>query len=139
MQKKHTIDDYWEIYEKLPKKNQEVFWEDDVGFRVQKIASRFQLPEEERDSLYRVVGQLFLGIIPPSELKKSIKENVTENNLENLSQEIIRFVIYPVQHILRNLYADEEFNKIGVKKDFSVEEKRKWHNEFGDTYREPIE
>ncbi len=139
MHKKYTSEEKQELYQKLSKKNKSLFWDEGVNTRIGKTISRFSLTDAQSDILFEIIGNLFAGVSLPSQIPKIIEKEIPIESNTNLAQEIIRFVIYPVNHILRNLYADEEFDKIGVKKDFSTEEKRKWHNEFGDTYREPVE
>lgn len=139
MYKKYTKEEKQELYEKLPVKNKSLFWDEGVNARISKIISRFSLTDSQSDELFEIIGNLFAGVLLPSYFSKAIEEKIPMENNNNLTQELIRFVIYPVNHILRDIYADEEFDKIGVKKNFSTEEKRKWHNEFGDTYREPVE
>ena len=120
MRKEYTIKEKWEMYEKLSQKNKDLFWDDGVSARIKKSSSRYNLTEDQNDILFDVIAMLFLGVLLPSQLPKTIKEEILLENNTALAQEIIRFVIYPVHHILRNLYADEEFDKIGVKKDFSA-------------------
>lgn len=139
MRKEYTTKEKWEMYEKLFQKNKDLFWDDGVSARIKKSSSRFNLTEEEEKTLLDIIAALFLGVLLPSQLPKTIEQEIPTENSSNLAQEIIRFVIYPIQHILRNLYADEEFDKIGIKKDFSDKERKEWQSEFGDTYREPIE
>ncbi len=129
----------WNLYEDLPKKNQNLFWSDDMNSRVHKTALRFNLNEEEKNDLLEIIGDLLLGLILPTQLKKILQENFSENITENLFNEIVRFIIYPINHLLREVYADEEFEKLGVKKSFTENEEKKWKTSFGDGYREAIE
>ncbi len=139
MLKKYTHEDYIKAYEELPKDVQKLFWDNDMGNRIKRASTRYNLTEEEESLLFKVVAQLFLGITPPSQLKELIKDAFPENLSDNLFNEIVRFIIYPAQVILRKLYADEEFDKIGVKGDFSEEKEKEWRTQFGDTYREQID
>ncbi len=139
MIKKHTIEEKQELYEKLSKQNKSLFWDEGVSARIKKSITRFNLTDEQSNILFEILGNLFIGTLLPSQLPKIIEQEIPIENSNNLSQEIIRFVIYPIHHVLRSLYADEEFDKIGVKKDFTEKERKEWQSEFGDTYREPIE
>ncbi len=133
-----TTEEKWKLYEDLPEKIQDLFWSDDINGRAHKTVRRFNLNEKEKSSLFEIVGSILLGLIPPTQLRRVIQENFPENIAESLFNEVVRFIIYPINHLLREVYADEEFNKIGVKKSFTENEKEKWEADFGDNYREPI-
>ncbi len=143
MLKEYTTDEYWKLYEDLPPKAQELFWEDDIDDRIEKIAERFRLNEQKKKKTIRTIAHLFFGIVPLSQIKTIVREEIAlgEDDGEKLSKEIIRFIIYPVQHILREVHEEEEFQKIGVKSGFQEEKggEREKSSDFGDIYREPIE
>ena len=135
--KNYSTEDYTKLYNDLPPENKSVFWDDDSPNRVGKISKRFGLTELEESFLFKTVIDLFLGTLPPSEIKPILLKEFGERQ-GTLPQEVIRFIIYPTQHILRNLYSEEEFDKIGVKKDFSDNETKRSESDFGDSYRETI-
>jgi len=139
MFKKYKADEYWKLYEDLPQKVKEVFWEEDMGKRLEKISERFSLEEKEKETLLELVVHLFLGVFPPSHIAQIIEKEIplSGDGCEKLTTEFIRFIVYPSQNILRELYSEEEFNKIGVKKGFQ-EEKTEEKGPFEDSYREPI-
>lgn len=136
--KKYTPDEYQEIFDELPEKVKTAFWDPDVSKRARKTSSRFNLSSEESYTLLRLVGHIFLGITPPSQIKKEVQDSFPEDIVENLYHEVIRFIIYPTQKVLREIYSDEEFKEIGVSADFKEEDK-KWRSDFGDSYRETID
>jgi hypothetical protein len=139
MLKRYTEDEYWALYRQLPEKVKNLFWEEDVIERIGKITERFNLGIKNKGSLAEIIGHLFLGILPPAHIKSVVKKEIGlgEESSEKLSNEIIRFIIYPTQHLLREIYTAEEFQDAGIKtvlgEDNSVPKKE------GDSYREPIE
>ncbi len=140
MIKQYTQEEKWKLYEELPKKIQSVFWDGETGQRVIKIIERFGLGDKEEDTLMEIVFQMFLGVLPPSQAQKHVKEEFDESTAIAIFQEIVRFIIYPTQKLLRDLYAEEEFSQFGVKESFSdAGEERRWKSSFGDTYREEVE
>ncbi len=143
MLKKYTTDDYWKLYEDLSPKIQNLFWENDIDNRIEKIAERFQLGENKKEKVIQIIAHLFFGVLPLSQIKTAVEKEIALESTENekLSKEIVRFIIYPVQHILREVHEEEEFKKIGVRSNFHEEDKpeKEKTTDFGDIYREPIE
>jgi hypothetical protein len=139
MLKKYTEDEYWALYKQLPSKVKDLFWEEDIAERINKIKERFSLTEEKENSLIEIIAHLFLGILPPEHVSSVIQKEIVleEDHSEKLSNEVIRFIIYPVQHLLREIYTDENFQNAGIKKMYGEENIVNKKN--GDVYREPIE
>lgn len=139
MVQRYGPEEFWELYENIPEKVQKVFWDEDIRDRLDKIAERFNLNESQKEEISIITAHLFLGTVPPSQIYPIIEEdfNLGKGFAERLSNEFIRFIVYPTQPLLRELYKEEEFSRIGVKKDFN--EERKERTSFGDSYREPIE
>ncbi len=143
MIKKYTAEERRDLYKNLPKKLQNLFWEDDIADRLEKIYERFKLSHAQRLTLMEIIAHLFLGVLPVSQIKTTVEKEIGlgEDDSEKLAKEIVRFIVYPVQHILREVYNEEEFRKIGVRSSFHEEDKpeKGKENDFGDAYREPIE
>jgi hypothetical protein len=139
MLKKYTEDEYWDLYKQLPPKVKDLFWEEDIAERINKIKERFSLTEEKKDFLIEIIGHLFLGILPPEHINSVIQKEIIleEDHSEKLSNEVIRFIIYPIQHLLREIYTDENFQNAGIKKMYGEENIVNKKND--DVYREPIE
>ncbi len=130
-----------DLYKNLPEKLQNIFWEDDIDNRIEKISERFKLSHTQRLFFSKMIAHLFLGLLPISQIEATVKEEIAlrEDDNEKLAQEIVRFIVYPIQHLLREVYDDEEFQKIGVKNTFQEEKEERSTTDFGDVYREPIE
>ncbi len=88
-----------------------------------------------------MVAHLFLGVLPVSQIKTTVEKEIAlgDEDSEKLAKEIIRFIVYPIQHLLREVHDDEEFRKVGVKNTFQEEKEERPTTDFGDIYREPIE
>ncbi len=138
MLKTYTKEEYRDLYENLPQKIQSLFWDEDVANRIEKIVERFDIDEKRNEKLLQMISFVYFGILPPSHIKKVVEVEISiKDKNEMLSSEIIRLLIAPFYLLLKELYDDEEFKKIGIHSFSKEEEKSK--NDFGDVYREPIE
>ncbi|GEM_PF-1996037 len=152
MPKKYTKKECREIYEKLPPKIKELFWDEDVSDRIEKVIKRFNLGKIKGDRLNKIIFYVFLGLLPPSLIKRMLKEKLalSEKESEELGDEVIRYIIAPMKHLLKMLYKKEEFEKVGIKSDFyekdteterkkSPQKKEETSKDSSDPYREPVE
>ncbi len=142
MLKKYTNEEYWKLYEELPEKIKKTFWEDDISNRIENMAERHNLDSEKMSKVTQITTHLLLGVLPPSQIDSVIKKEVAfdEDKSKALSNEFKRSIIYPMQHLLREIYTEEDFKEAGIKPISEKEEKEeKKPSEFGDIYREPIE
>lgn len=135
MLKKYTQEDYIELYDSLPEKIQILFWEDDVPNRIEKMAERFNLSSKEEEKITKMAFHLFLGILPPSHIRVTVSSefSLDEITSEKLSKEILRFIVYPIHHLLKELYDGEDFKGTDVKTEDDSSKNKK-----DDAYREPI-
>lgn len=135
MLKKYSQNDYIELYESLPEKIQTLFWEDDIPNRIEKIAERFDLSRKEEEKISKIALHLFLGILPPSHIRSTVSSefSLDEITSEKLGKEILRFIVYPIHHLLKELYDGKDFTGTDVK----IEDEEK-ENGKDDVYREPI-
>ncbi len=140
MLEKYEAKELWDLYQNLPKKIQNIFWDKDISSRIEKTSARFELSEEKTDTLVRIVAFIYLGILPPSRIKQVLEEEMAlrEEKSKVLADEIIRFLIAPLGPLLRELYSKEEIEGVGIKS-FKEEKKEKNSSEFGDVYREPLD
>ncbi len=141
MPENYDSKEYWELYKNLPKKIQNLFWEDDISSRIEKITERFELDNERREKLLEIVASVYLGILPPSQIKNTVSQKVrmSEEKTSLLSNEIIRFLVSPLKPLLEDIYEKEEFEKIGIKSFKEEVDKKENNSDFGDVYREPVE
>jgi hypothetical protein len=106
------------------------------------LTERFQLDDRKSKKIIQIVAFLYYGILPPSHIKRvvEVEINLGSDKNEIIANEIIRLLIAPFSVLLREMYEDDEFKKIGITsfvKEENVSKKEK--NSFGDLYREPIE
>lgn len=126
-----------ELYEKLPADLQEAFDSEKTGNIVYDICLK-QGVEQVATEVLKYVGYVLLGLLPPNELEKTLKEELgLKNNIAaKTSLEINNLVFYPVKESLEALYKIKIESLIEEKPPLSQKPQQK---RAPDTYREPIE
>lgn len=126
----------WPLYEKLPKDLQEAIFSEKTADAIYDICGRNNV-KEQMSEIARYTGYVLLGLLPPDELEKTLKEEVglEEKTAKQTNLEITRFILFPVKESLEALYKIE-IERIPRPK----EEIPTTTEEPGrDVYREPIE
>ena len=133
MLNKYTTEEYRKLYRELPEKIKDLFWEDDIGDRIGKIVDRHELSDVKEKKVIRLVAHIFLGLLPPKNLKKTVLEEIDANpdDAKRIIADIKRLIIFPTKHLLKEIYEEEGDEGKGT---FSSQK-----GEPGDAYREPIE
>jgi hypothetical protein len=131
MEQKYNKDQLWELYNELPEDLKGAIFSEKTAMNVWDICSKNGVKEDKISDVAQLVGQVFLGLIPPQDLKKEIKKGlkINQEKAKRISQEIERFVFFSVKNSLAELYGIEYSPKKPEKKKVSKE----------DPYREEIE
>jgi len=103
----YTKDQLWKLYEKLPEELKEAVFSEETADSIWNVCERNNV--DEVSEVAKLVGNVLIGILPPSEFQKSLE---TELKLEpevskKVFQEIHRHIFYPVQLELSKLYPTE--------------------------------
>jgi len=98
----------WPLYEKLPKDLQEAIFSEKTADLIYDICTRNGL-EKEMSEIAKLTGYVLLGLLPPDEFEKTLKEELKLNNDLNkkVVLEITRFIFFPVKESLEALYKIE--------------------------------
>ncbi len=129
MLQRYTTEEYKKIYSELPPKVRPLFWEEDIGNRMENIAKRHELSRIKYEKLRILIAHIFLGLLPPKNIKKTVKEEIDANpdHAEKITVDINRLIVAPTKHLLKEVYEDDH------------EEDKDKKEVNGDAYREPIE
>jgi hypothetical protein len=105
MPEKYTNEQFWKLYEKLPQELKDAIFAEETGNNIYEICKRNGV-EEYLEEIVELVGQVLLGILPPDEFQEVLeKELKLEKEVaKRVSQEINRFIFYPVKSSLEELY-----------------------------------
>ena len=103
---KYSRDQFWKIYEKLPSDLKEAVLSAENADYISEISERNRLEQTKISDLALLVGNTLLGLVPPSELQSSLEKELglEKSVAKKISQEINRFVFFPVKESLASLY-----------------------------------
>lgn len=144
MPKEYSKEEVWKLYEKLPKELKEAIFSKETADRIWEICSRNEIEDERISEIARYTGRVLMGLLPPNELEDTLVKELKLNKetAKKVSQEINRFILYPVKVNLEELYKIEITPPVGVapsapKTTLPEEKLEKPRKE--DIYREPVE
>ena len=100
---------FWKLYEKLPKELQEAIFSTETAGNIWLICERNELLDVDISKISLLVGDVLLGLLPPEEFQKTLEKEVKlkEEVAKKVAQEINRFIFYPVKSALEELYKIE--------------------------------
>jgi len=104
---KYTPEQFWKLYEKLPEELKEAVFSIETADNIWDICERNGIQKVSEVADY--VGQVLVGVLPPADFQETLeKELKLEKDLaKKVSQEINRFIFYPVKASLEELYKIE--------------------------------
>ena len=160
MPEEYPKEELQKIYEALPDDLKEAMFSDEVADNISDICAANGLEEEKCPEIAKSVADVFLGLLPPNEFEKELKEKLSLDNdsAKKISQEITRLVFFPLKTNLEALYKikidipdnlPEELPKEEVLREEAPGEETSMEEKSGeeapkkrggkDSYREPIE
>jgi len=143
---KYTKEEFWKLYEKLPQELKDALFAEETGDNIYNICQRNKI-EKHLGRIVDYVGQVLLGVLRPQDFQKTLEEEllIEKDVAKKVSQEINRFIFYPVKEALSSLY-EIEFVPGGKIIELTPERKKKEKIDLTakkpsnkDIYREPIE
>lgn len=76
---------------------------------IYSICKKYELLDERASEIAEYVGQVLLGVLPPEDFPEILEKKVKlkKDLAKKVSQEINRFIFYPVKENLASLYKIE--------------------------------
>ncbi len=145
MPEEYTRKQLWELYLKLPEELKEAVTSIENTDLIYEIGKRNGIEEEKCVEITKYVGYTLFGVLPPEELQATLERELKlkKEVAKKVTQEINRFIFYPVKTSLEELYkieiaplvarSLEEVPSTEIRPEVKPEEVRR------DIYREPIE
>jgi hypothetical protein len=142
MAEEYSREQLWKLYEKLPDELKDAIFSEETAENIGEICERNGIDDERVSEIARFTGRVLMGLLPPEELQGILEKEVKLERevAKKISQEINRFIFYPVKSSLEKLYKIEVAPPAGVtpkarppEKPPEEKPKRK------DIYLEPIE
>jgi hypothetical protein len=131
MEQKYNKDQLWELYNELPEELKSAIFSEKTAMNIWDICTKNGIKEDKIPDIAQMVGQVFLGLVPPEDLKKEIRKElkISQEKAKKVSQEIERFIFFSVKRSLAEMYNI----------DFNPEKPEEKNLPKEDKYREPIE
>lgn len=114
MSEKYTREKFFKLFKNLPPEIQEMLSAEETSNNIYEICKK-NGTEEKLDEIVEYVSQVLLGVLPPEEFQETLeKESKFKKELaKKVSQEINRFIFFPVKESLAALYGKEIFPTAG--------------------------
>lgn len=144
MIKKYTPEQFWKLYKKLPQELKDALFAEETGNDIYEICEKNNILNQHKEILV-LVSRVLLGTLPPKEFEPMLKKELklTKETTKKVSQEINRFIFYPVRPLLEELYRIEitpvSLEKPGLVDKTPAPEKEESTSPRKDTYRETLE
>jgi len=109
MPREYTKEQLWKLYEKLPEELKEAVFAEETANNIDDICTRNGIEDNRISEIARYTGRVLMGVLPPEDFQETLeKELKLEKDLaKKVSQEINRFIFYPVKASLEELYKIE--------------------------------
>ena len=139
MVKKYNKEKFWELYKKLPQELQDALFAEETGNNIYEICKRNEVLES-LDQVVDITGSVLMGLLPPEEFQENLEKELKlkKDVAKKLTQEVNRFIFYPVKTSLNQLYKIEIAPPAQMKVTPPPSEKKPIPS-GKDTYREVIE
>jgi len=137
----------WDLFSKLPGDLKDAIFSEDTADSILSICQRYGVEDEKISKISELVGNSLMGLLPPDGLQASLEKeaDLDPETAKKVSQEINRFIFYPVKETLSSFY-EIEFVPGGKIIELTPERKKKKKIDLvgkkpstEDVYREPIE
>ena len=145
MPEEYSKDQLWKLYEKLPEELQEAIFSGESADNIDGICARNGI-EKLTAEVAKYAGRVLMGILPPVDFQQTLEKELKleESVAKKVSQEINRFIFFPVKESLNSLYRIESPSEQGMpsklqKETISVSESTTEKPLKSDAYREPLE
>ena len=109
MTEEYTKEQLWKLYEVLPNELKDAIFSEETANSIYETCTRNDLEKEKIPEIAKYTGYVLMGLLPPNEFEKTLEEKLgLKNDLaKKVSQEITRFVFYPLKATLESIYKTE--------------------------------
>jgi hypothetical protein len=109
MLEEYNREQLWEIYKKLPEELKEAVFSEKISDNIDRICQKNGI--EDSSKVSEAVGFVLLGVLPLEELQETLKRElrIKLEVAKKISQEINRFVLFPLKRNLDSLHEKEPF------------------------------
>jgi len=140
MPKKYTPEQFWELYKSLPQELKDALFAEETGNDNYEICKRNGI-EENLAEIVEYTGRVLLGVLQPADFQEVLEKelNLEKELAKKVSQEINRFIFYPMKSSLEGIYKKEIMPTAKPTKITPPPEEKPPTPPLKDVYRESIE
>ena len=116
----NATDQFWSIYPHLPKELQEALFSEETAKDIQGLIVKYGLEDKPTSLLANIVGDVFLGLLNPNQVKQRLIEDyhLSEEVAESLNNDLNTLLFHPLQSSLNKLsYLHSTIHPAGPLKD----------------------
>lgn len=108
MAEKLSSEKFWELYKNLPQELKNVLFSEETGNYIYETCKK-NGAGEKLGEIVDYVGQVLIGVLPPEDFQKTLEKELKldSETAKKMTQEIHRFIFYPVKPCLEELYRVE--------------------------------
>ena len=130
-----------EALRKAPQELKETIFSEETAESIGEVCDKNRVEEEKISEVARYTGRVLVGLLPPAEFQETLERELKlkKEKAKKVSQEINRFVFYPVKSSLEELYKIEITPPAKPTKITLPSEEKAPVPSKEDVYREPIE
>lgn len=138
MLQRYTKEQYWKLFQKLPEELKKQMLSEETADNIFNICDENDI--EKIPVVSSCVGDVLLGLLPPDSFQEAIEEKLelSKEVAKKVTQEIYRFIFYPVKASLEKLYRIEIAPLAKMKVTPPPQERPPEPPKKDDVYREPI-
>lgn len=106
---KYSEKQLWGLFKVLPDELKDAIFSEDTANNISSICQRHEIEDEKVSKIAELVGNSLMGLLPPDEFQNSLEKevNIDPEKAKKISQEVNRFILYPVKESLTSLYKIE--------------------------------
>ena len=104
----YTREQFLELYNDLPEQLKNAMGSDRTTDVVERLSNQESLDDDQHSAFVKLVGDLLLGLVPPSSFKKELtKAKIKKGSADKIELAVKRFILYPVKELIADLYDEE--------------------------------
>jgi len=147
MAKDYTPEEIDKILQNLPEELKEAVFSMETADAIWNVCIKQKIADERMTKIAEYTGYVLMGLLSPQEFQEVLKRElkIETATAKKVTQEINRFIFYPVKPALEQLYkmeitpSEKIEEKSSLTKTAEGKKEKPTKPTGGDVYREPIE
>ncbi len=105
MSRVYTSEQFWKLYDNLPQELKDALFNEETGHNIYEACKRNEVLDHLEGTI-EYVGRVLVGVLSPEDFQMALEKDIglEQGIARKVSQEINRFIFYPVKPCLEELY-----------------------------------